>query len=147
MLETACALVVNSAAASVAAVVVFVAPADARTPALLVAVFAAVAVARTAFAAVPPACFFETMLVSPVFAAALSLCILLAFVSSCFSVPRSLHSLTFREQACGSSIQMPSKIPSITKVVIALNELDFIASSKTQLVGTSGCKVVCNGAY
>lgn len=75
MLETACALVVHSAVA-VAAVVVFVAPADARTPALLVVVFAALAVARTAVAAVPPACFSEMMLVLPVFAAVLSLCIL-----------------------------------------------------------------------
>ena len=127
--------------------VVFVTPADARTPALLVAVFAALVAARTDVAVAQPACFSETKLVPLGFAVALSLCILLILVSSCCFLTHSVRAFTFREQACGSSIQMSSQIPSIAKVIIALNELNFVASSKTQFVGASGCEIICNGGY
>ena len=94
-------LVVRSAAAAAAAavpaVVVFVNPADARTPALLVAVFAALVAARTAVAVAQPACFSETKLVPPAFAVALSLCILMVFVSSCCFLTHSVRAFTFGE--------------------------------------------------
>ena len=129
------------------AAVVFVTLADVHTPALPVGVFAALVVARTAVAVAPPACFFEMMLVPLVFVAVLSLCILLAFVSSCCFVTCYVCAHAFWEQACGSSIQMPSEIPSITEIVVALNELNLVASGETQLISASGCEVICNGEY
>ena len=50
--------------------------------------------------------------------------------------------VTFWEEAGFPIMKMLSKVPSVSEVVIPLNKLYAIASSKAQLVWTSGFEII-----
>jgi len=50
--------------------------------------------------------------------------------------------LTFGEETCFVSRQVPTQEPAISKVIVAFCKFDFITTSKTKLVGASGFEVV-----
>lgn len=51
--------------------------------------------------------------------------------------------LTFREEASIVIGEVTAQKPSITKLVIALNEFDPVAFRQAQLIGASGYKIIC----
>ena len=53
-----------------------------------------------------------------------------------------LGSLAFREQASSACCLMSTQIPSIAKIIVALDELYSVAPRKTELVWTSGREIV-----
>lgn len=49
---------------------------------------------------------------------------------------------TFWEQAIFAGFSVLAQEPAVSKVVVALNELDAVAAPETQLVGAAGDKLV-----
>lgn len=119
----------------------------ARFRALAAAVsFVRFVVARTAAAAARRACSSEIVAVrvaqvSELVRSSCRLCQLSAFIL--ISVICSGESHTFGKQAGHASRLMSSQVPSITKVIIPLDQLDSVAACKTKFVRAPCRKVIC----
>lgn len=50
--------------------------------------------------------------------------------------------LTFREEARLVSRQMPAQEPAISKIIVALDQFQFVAASKSDLVARSCLEVI-----